>query len=175
MALRFEELTSLTRQYMCAAFEEEEKAGDPYRSSVLSRAGREAFPEIMRRSLELHDDVWLGNELNRAEYWNEHDARGAAVPVAASSERLAACEFNTWYVRGVCRLLLDEGETQCQVYRAAGAKLTRGSCTTHEEQICSLSEILAGHRIRYWPHGGDVRALSIPASPNCHHSVRRLS
>lgn len=89
-----------------------------------------------------------------------------------ASVRLATNEFNTWYVRGLSGLLLDEGMVQCEVYRAGHPKWEPSECSKHEGEIVAVQDVYAGHRRRYWPVP-DPTAFSIPFQPGCHHSIRR--
>jgi hypothetical protein len=100
--------------------------------------------------------------------------RERRVNVRQASERLALTEFNTWYVAGFAHRLVDEGVTECEVYRAAEPKFEHASCSSHELQVYPLAGIIAGHRASYWPDAGDPSKLSIPAGPGCHHTIRRV-
>jgi hypothetical protein len=89
-------------------------------------------------------------------------------------------EFSTWYVHGLARRLLDEGETQCQIYRGEpprplGQGETTGECSKYEGAIVSAQLIYDNHRARYWPEPGNKDALQIPFAPWCHHIIRRVA
>jgi hypothetical protein len=112
--------------------------------------------------------------MNRQSYWRAADVRGRRVNVAQASERLAITEFNTWYVAGLAARLQEEGETCCRVYRAAIPKRESAGCSAHEGQTYALEEIIAGHRVGYWPPPGVPGKLSIPAGPGCHHTIERV-
>lgn len=176
----FEELDEVTRQYMLKEFQAEEKSGNPYRSSRLSPAGLLAFPKAMTEAILRGDEEILAQALSNPEYWNSTEpytrsgvTRQRKINPKKAAEFLARTEFNTWYVRGLARKLLDEGEELCQVYRAAPAWQPRAECLQHDGQVYRLQEIYDGHRAQYWPHS-DPTALSIPVGTNCHHSVRRV-
>ena len=74
---------------------------------------------------------------------------------------------------GLAARLQDEGETHCRVYRGATPKWESAWCSAHEGQTYALAEIIAGHRIGYWPPPGAPGKLSIPAGPGCHHTIER--
>ncbi|MDE2892169.1 MAG: hypothetical protein OXN86_06695 [Chloroflexota bacterium] len=163
----FEELTDEVRSAMLQEFEAEENGGEPYRSTLLTEEGIEAFPVAMRKAIASGNEEALKDELSQPEYWErfnfESDAR-----------RLAVTEFNTWYVRGLSRRLLDEGLETCEIYRAADAQgPSSGECPLYEGALLSLQEVYDGHRARYWPWPGDPDALSVPAHPNCLYTIRR--
>ena len=182
MAMNFEELDDATRRCMLEEFELEMAGDNPYFGQNLSLRGREIFPELMSEAIQRGNEETLAAALNRTALWNSaeqyvrqgviHERR---INVQQQSERLALTEFNTWYVRGLARRLLNEGETQCQVYRAAIPKWGEpAACQEHEGEVFPLRSIYEGHRTRYWPTQ-NLEALSIPFAPNCHHTIRRVT
>ena len=181
MAMVFEELDDTTRKYMLREFQEEESGGSPYRGQNLSPQGCDAFPDLMREAIVGGTEETLAHSLQDAGYWNTHEEyvtrqrKTAQRPVNMNqaAERLATSEFNTWYVRGLCRRLMDEGVTHCQAHRAAEPKWEPGDCAEHEGEVYAVPDIYAGHRTRYWPEPGDRNAVTIPYQPGCHHTIRR--
>ncbi len=181
MMMRFEELDETTRRYMLAEFEAEEATDIPYRSDKLTPKGLSAFPDLVRDAILQGDETRLTDSLSDRTFWRELErwvVRGVttfrrySIPDAA--EGLGLTEFNTWYVRGLARRLMDEGQTHCQVYHAAPGRTDRGSCVTYEGKTVSLAEVYGGHRARYWPKPGNPQAFSIPAHTMCFHTIRRL-
>lgn len=182
MPMNFEELDTTTRGYMLAEFEAEEAGDNPYRSKSLSPAGRTAFPNLLREAITSGDEQTLIVSLLNPGYWNPTERylrsgvwRDRQLNMHQAAERLCMTEFNTWYVRGLAKRLLNEGVTHCQVYRAALPKWEPAECSAHEGQILSVDKVYRIHRARYWPEPGDLTALSIPFGPGCHHTIRRVS
>jgi hypothetical protein len=180
MPMNFEELDKKTRSYMLSEFEAEEASGKAYRGRNLSAAGRTAFLELMREAIRSGNEETLASALADPAYWNPTEpyvrdgvSRIRSVNTNQAAERLAVTEFNTWYVRGLARRLMEDGVKQCQVYRAAEPKWEPGECSRHEGQIYSVEDVYHGHRARYWPEPGNPAAFSIPAEANCHHTIRR--
>ena len=178
---QFEELTEETRCVMLKEFLAEENGGNPYRSKILSREGLLAYPEIMHKALLQGSEETLAVELSRPEYWlpyTTYQRSGKlfkrSVNFEDAARRLAITEFNTWYVCGLASRLLNEGVEECEVYRAEIAQEPRDECLTHEGARYLVQAIYEGHRARYWPPPGNKSALSIPAGPNCHHTIRRV-
>lgn len=176
----FEELDDVTRRLMLEEFEAEEAGGNPYRSKDLSEAGRAAFPRLIRQAISEGNEEMLAADLAAPTLWNPTQAyerkgivRERQINVQQAAERLARNEFNTWYVRGFARRLMDEGVTRCQVYRAATPKWEPAECSQHEGQVLAVEDVYQGHRVGYWPEPGDPTALSIPFQPGCHHTIRR--
>ncbi len=173
MSMRFEELDETTRQYMLDEFEVEEASGNSFRSAVLSAVGLNAFPDLMRAAIQTGNEEMLTVALLDSALWRTLNARGARVNVQQSASQLALTEFNTWYVRGLCKRLMAEGIEQCQIYRAEMPKFEiRTECSCMEDQKFSVEIIYRGHRAKYWPTRNSG-ALSIPSGPSCHHTIRR--
>jgi hypothetical protein len=171
---KFEELDQKTRQYMYGEFDKEESAGNPYRSKNLSPIGLQNFHELMKNAIVNGNEMTLAQSLNNYQFWNEVDSRGRKINVQADAEMLAFTEFNTWYVRGLSRRLIDENIEYCEIYRAAPAYQPRGECTRYEGQKIEVKKVYFGHRAKYWPNSNSS-AFSIPAGPNCHHTIRRIN
>ena len=176
MTMIFTELDETTREWMLQRFEAEESGGNPYRSEVLSQLGLAHWPDVMRQAITDPDgsEVTLADALERPDYWRAADVRGRRVNPGQASERLAITEFNTWYVAGLAARLQEEDVTRCRVYRAGIPKWQPAECSVHEGQTYEVAEIIAGHRIGYWPSPGVPGRLSIPAVPGCHHTIERV-
>jgi hypothetical protein len=150
---------------------------------VLTELGLRRWPDMMRQAITDPDgsEVTLAAAMNRHDYWQATEtyvrdgvARQRRINIVQASERLAATEFNTWYVSGLAARLHDEGETHGRVYRAASPKWQVAACSDHEGQTYALAEIIAGHRVGYWPRPGVQGKLSIPVGPGCHHTIERV-
>jgi len=166
---------------MLEEFQTEERSGNPYRSPRLSSSGIKIFPVEMENAIRTGNEESLARALSQPAYWqtSEPYVKGGSThtrrinPIKAA-QFLAYTEFNTWYVRGFARRLIEEGEELCQIYRAAPAWQPRGECLQHEGKVYRVREIYNGHRARYWSPPGNPSALSIPVGTNCHHSIRRV-
>ena len=180
MAMNFEELDDITRGFMLREFEAE-LAGNPYISDGLSPEGRGAFPGLMRDAIRRGNEESLATALAQPRYWHPAETYRTKtgriaerrVNVQHAAERLALTEFNTWYVRGLGRRLMDEGVTHCQAYRGAEPKWALAECAQHEGQVFPVEDIYRGHRARYWPVPNPA-AMSMPFGPSCHHTIRRV-
>jgi hypothetical protein len=177
----FEELDFITREHMITEFDIEEDSGKPYRSKELSTDGLNVFAGFMRKAITEGNDVSLIQDLSHPQYWmrssSRQSAKGGTQTVTINrrykAEQLGLTEFNTWYVRGLVKRLMEEGETHCQIYRAGTPKGNeRYSCSCLEGENVPLDVVYKGHRARYWPFP-NRSAFSIPSGPSCHHSVRR--
>jgi hypothetical protein len=174
--MNFEELDGKTREYMLVQFETEEASGNPYRGERLTAAGRAVFPDLMRQAIKNGNEQSLRNSLMNPGYWNPTETyersgivRTRNINMQQAVEQLGLSEFNTWYVRGLAKRLMDEGVRSCQAYRGEMPKWEPGDCAAHEGQIFSVEDIYKAHRVRYWPPPGNPGVLSIPFTPGCHH------
>lgn len=180
MAMSYEELDQITRQHMLAELQSEQGTANAYRSKALSQQGLATFPDLLRSAITSGNEVSLTQAISDAALWNpdEEYTRNGVTRIRQrniehSSQRLALAEFSTWYVRGLAKRLLEEGVSNCQIYRGEQPKWEPGECAHHEGLIISVQQIYNNHRVRYWPEPGDQNALSIPYSPGCHHVIRR--
>lgn len=180
MKAKFEELDSKTRQYMKEEFEKEQKSNNPYISPRLSTEGQRVFSSLMIVAISSGDEETLKNELCKKQYFNDTEQyerngerKERIINYEQASEQLAFSEFNTWYVRGLTKKLIDEGIEKCQIYRVKQPKWEPAECSIHEGQIVDVEIIYNGHRSKYWPKKNGS-AFSIPAQPGCHHSIRRV-
>ncbi|MBI0583329.1 MAG: hypothetical protein ISF22_03775 [Methanomassiliicoccus sp.] len=175
--MRYEELDQETRRWMLEEFGAEE-AGEPYRSPSLSAKGREAFGEMMREAITSGTEESLAAALKPKELWAEYEPSPLGgirkTEPARAAVALARSEFNTWYIRGLCRRLMEEGETYLQIYRAADADAPGDQCVPYQNMVLEIRHVYNGHRAKYWPVKND-RVFSVPCGPPCRHTVRRIS
>jgi len=180
--MTYTELSPKVRAMMLEEFRNEQARPNPYRPKVLTEIGELLFCKIMEEYLAKGDEVGLAIALSPTRYWIERGVRNTkngpvpyVLPAATRAKTFALTDFNTWYVRGLCRVLLEEGIAVCEVYRAEHAYEPRGECRSLEGVVLAVEEVYKGHRARYHPE--DTRnqtALTIPVGPNCHHSIRRV-
>ncbi len=154
-----------------------EETSRPYRDSSLSPVGREIFPKEMEKAIRGGDDSTLALALSDPRFWSEYSpsASGGVVKTVPpqAAEKLARMEFNTWYVRGLSRRLIQEGEEFCQVYRAADNGDRGTDCSLVENKVIKVRAVYDGHRSKL--RTGNQQAFSIPAGEGCYHTIRRLS
>ncbi|MBX9581007.1 MAG: hypothetical protein K2X87_11920 [Gemmataceae bacterium] len=151
-------------------------AGVLYLSPRLSAVGRQLYPDLFRAAAESHDMQWLATELNRAgrlktteERLLKNKAIQAKVPHNAA-ETLAEGEFNRFYVRGLCRFVLEGNpEAEVEVYRAKDVADPRPESEARIGERYKAVALLED--LRTSNNGIDV-ALGVPAGPNSGLSVR---
>jgi hypothetical protein len=163
----FIDLDAATRQWMLDEFQKEYNSANPYYGKSLTAYGRQAYVIEMKRAIQDPggNEATLAIALSLPSYWMDHPESNA--------QRLAITEFNTWYVRGLCRCLIEENVEECEVYRAGPAVEPRAECTSWEGRHFKVRDVYNGHRARYWPNP-NPGVFSIPAGANCHHSIKRI-
>lgn len=179
--MNFEELDPTTRKWILDEFNAEQSQTPHFEPTELNPIGLAAFPDLMRQAIQ-HDNIAsLAASLSNSSYWKPtrtYYRKGKPITQnidpTTSAQRLAHSEFTTWYTRGMARKLKEEGITQCQVYRADSAVQPNCECTSLEGNTVSVDEIYNGHRAKYFPTPNQG-AFSIPSSPFCHHTIRRLT
>lgn len=179
---QFDELDEITRHWMMREFLAEEESRNPYRSTRLSQTGLGNFPELMKEAILNGNEESLAKSLLNPSYWKSsevaHSSKGKtfvrSFDIQTVAETLAKTEFNTWYIRGLAKRLIEEGEEECEVYRAASADDPRVECLQHEGKIYKVIEVYNGHRAKYWPRPGNPNIFSMPIGTNCHHTIKRI-
>lgn len=175
--LQLVNLDDRVRKLMLDELEADIEKGVLYISPRLTDAGQRAFPSLMRAAIQHHDDAWLADQLRLPGLLitTEQKAkpRGgytmARVP-ATAPDTLAEGEFNRLYARALCRLAIEDGIPELEVYRAKDVRQPRAE-----------SRMLMGTRINAQALLNDLRthqgvdtALRLPPGPNSGLSVRLL-
>lgn len=125
-----------------------------YLSPRLRPAGRAAFPDLLREAIEGGDDGDLARELSQPGVLDATETRQtkkgivhAKVPVTASTT-LAEGEFNRFYIRGLCRRVVEDGGGAVEVYRARPSSWTRPESEALIGTTIDAHELLADLRSR---------------------------
>ena len=174
-----EELEVITRLYMLDELEKE-LSKPHFVEPSLSADGRTVWEDLLREAIIYGDEATLKLTLLYPKLWQPRAAlsqKGADMGTSSTFEKMVgefAChEFNTWYIRGMSRRLMDEGENECRVYRAERSWEPQGSCLHHDGKTLKVQDIYEGHRARYWPKE-TKGAFSIPFDRRCHHTIGRI-
>jgi hypothetical protein len=180
--MNYEELNETTRQYMLVELENELASNQPYISKALSDIGKIQFPNLLRTAIQTGTPDTLFDVINRIDFWDPVEKyitktgpKERQRNIEQSATRLSISEFSTFYVKGLSKKLLDEGETLCEIYRGALPKWEPGECADHEGMIVELQIIHNNHRRKYWPEPGEKELFAIPFGPGCHHLIKRIT
>lgn len=124
MALILKNLNERTRKEMLSEVEMDIKNGVLYISERLNIHGKEFYPALLIESIKNGDDSTLANALRKGLFnptYQRKNPKGgftnAKMPVNAP-ESLAEGEFNRFYIRALCKIVIETGEGRLKVYRA---------------------------------------------------------
>src|SRR5687768_13074499 len=114
MKMNFPDLDETTRGYMLRELEAELKDPGRYIIKSLNESGLARFPDFLRAAIGGGNEQTLTAALLDPAYWRPHfkprkDGKVRERNIPYWADRLALTEFNTWYVRGLSKRLLDEG------------------------------------------------------------------
>lgn len=174
MSLDLVDLDAETRGAMLTELDGDVEAGSLYLSARLTTQGRGVYPVLLRQAVQDGDDSTLASALLQGHAIRSHEVatRGTttytkAVPRDAHIT-LAEGEFNRFYIRGLCSVVLGLGGREVEVYRAKPVRVAR-----------SASQRLLGVRIDAAVLLEDLRTspgvdtvLGLPPGPNSGLSVR---
>jgi hypothetical protein len=131
--LNLQNLDDVTREYMLSEIERDTAVGNVYLSAYLSSEGRSEYPDLLRCAVIDGDDATLADALARTpglfvSHYEKKKPKGgftiAKVPVTAPTT-CAEGEFNRFYIRALCRRVVDGGGGVVEVYRARESSWAR--------------------------------------------------
>lgn len=175
VGLAYEDLDAGTRLSALAELREDVALGRVYLSPWLTAFGRGVFVPLLDGALQSETDDALATALAMpgilAAIEPNPQVPGSTkrVPYNAAFV-LAELMFNRYYVRGLCRRLVDEGVRRVEVYRAKEAREPRPESERKIGALVDARELLDDHRA----HASELETeLGIPAGPGSGLSVRR--
>jgi len=125
MPFDFEDLDDVTREFMLQEIERARDANELYFSKRFNQAGNEAWPDLLLEAAEEHDEHWLAYQLESQHLMKGFE--GSRTPSGGytikfvphnASETMAEGQFNRFYILGVCRRAINEGQDEVEIYRA---------------------------------------------------------
>lgn len=169
MGLAFANLDGETRKWMIEEIAFDAKADTLYRSPWLTQGGQGDWEELLRDAAANGNDDTLAAQL-RLSGRIAHTAQRRKpktygyttyrVPVTAPE--IMACEFNRFYVRGLCRRAIAEGVPRLEVYRAKAVDQPRPGSPGKVGLLVDPEVILVD--LRNTP--GVEPTFGIPSGPN---------
>ena len=124
MSFNFKHLTEQVRALMLDEVDLDEKSGEMYTGKTTNLAGKAAFAGLLKAAIKDGNEVTLGLSLHPGLFLQKSprsNGRGGTVMASVPSDAnqtLAEGEFNRFYIRAVCRLALDQGCPEVEIYRA---------------------------------------------------------
>ena len=175
MALQLANLDEHTRTLMVEELAIDVANGDLYLSPRLNHRGRVEYEQLLHTTFLAGDDQSLAGDIRSRGLLNDSEQRRkpsggfstAKVPVSAP-ETLAEGEFNRFYVRALCRRVIDDGVGELEVYRAKTVSNPRSTSEAMIGRRVDADSLLQDLRT----HQGVDTSLGLPAGPNSGLSVR---
>ncbi|MBT9559620.1 MAG: hypothetical protein IV100_26560 [Myxococcales bacterium] len=122
----FNHLNAEVRKTMLAEIELDIRENVLTPSKHFTVAGAAGYPALLQRAAAEYDESWLASQLRGAFNKKEIIASGAERDVRRDQHELfAGSEFNRFYVRGICRHAIDNGQTAVRIYRARASQRPR--------------------------------------------------
>jgi hypothetical protein len=170
MALNLLNLDNHTRSLMLEEIDRDIKAQKLYISPRLSATGERDYPNLLITAARDYDDTWLAAEIRSPGRLNPTEQRAARsgfghttakVPITAA-ETMAEGEFNRFYIRGICRRAISDGQSTVTIYRAKSVTNPRPQSVQLEGQSLNAQALLDDLRL----HTGIDTVLGLPPGPN---------
>ena len=174
MGLQYDNLDGHVRKAMIDEFERDLHTERIFFSPRLRSGSEDEWRLLLREAIEMHDDNWLAGQIRsrrllKAREPKKNTRNGASVPRNAP-ETLAEGQFNRIYVRAVCMIAVEFGETHVEIYRGKRAKEPRPESQrkvgTHVEADLLLDDLRNTD--------GYETFLGVPNGPNSGLTVRRI-
>lgn len=145
---------------MLAELQKDIASGVLYYGANLSEAGKAAWPELLRQTIDENDDDWLVQKLT---------VRGMMITTGKyKAAMLAEGEFNRFYVRGLCVRTISAGGSEVVVCRAKSVSDPRPESRALIGKRISAAALLQDLRTSQ----GKTPALGIPGGLNSGITVR---
>ena len=168
MALILKNLDEQTRKAMLEEVDYDTKNGLLYFSPRLSDFGRNEYPQLLVKSISDGNDSTLAESLRHG-CFNSTETRKkpkggttqAKIPSTAP-DTLAEGEFNRFYIRALCRIVIDTGKGQLKVCRVRHSANPRPESEMKIGQVVDAALLLEDIKNNI----GIDTFLGIPAGPN---------
>ena len=177
MGIQYESLDGAVRSCMIQELDLDLSTGRLYLSLRLNDAGKQEWPETLRKAFLEYDDLWLANALRSMNLLNpsvprhNHDGSISMTRMPDNAaDTLAEGEFNRFYARGLCAQVLSSGGTEVEVYRGKVVQNPRPQSQVMIGKHFQVKRLLEDLRQSI----GVEPAMGLPAGPNSGLTVRRL-
>ncbi|OGD79157.1 MAG: valine--tRNA ligase [Candidatus Coatesbacteria bacterium RBG_13_66_14] len=168
MSFNFRNLDDLTRQKMLEEVELDIERGCLYISPRLIAGVEEKYKNLLVDAVKYNDEEWLAEQIEkmgllktREMYTRSGITRERAVPINAHLV-LAEGEFNRFYVRAICKRVLEQGLNVVIVYRGKIVSNPRPDSESKIGSTIDAKSLLGDLR----DHPGVDTALGLPPGPN---------
>jgi hypothetical protein len=153
MGLQLADLDATTRSYMLAELDDDLQVDNLYVGKHLSELGMLQYPGLIRQAIESGTDDSLAAALQAPglflEMYEKKKPTGGFSPARVprtAHQTLGEGEFNRFYLRGLCRRLVDSGGGNVEIYRARASTNPRRESEAMIGKLLDAAELLADLR-----------------------------
>jgi hypothetical protein len=116
----FRNLESDVRPHIVREVELDLTEGVLYFSDRFNEIGIKLYPDLIKQAATSHADGWLGEQLQALGTLNDQEFKAGKIRKVPSNAHtlFSQCEFNRFYIRGLCDRAIELGQTTLRVYRA---------------------------------------------------------
>ena len=176
MSFNFENLDQITRVLMEDEVNYDIQNNRLYISHRLTELGRLNYSRLLKKAIADGNEVSLGNDLKnqncikaKEERRTKNGIQLVNVP-ATANETLAEGEFNRFYIRALCRRLLEDKIGILEIYRAKHVLNPRSESQMIIGKTRDPESLLNDLRTNI----GVEPALGLPKGPNSGLSIHLL-
>lgn len=149
MLLELKNLDEITRKFMVDEIKMDIENGDLYISDRLNNEGKSIYPDLLIKSATSGNDEELAIDLKNKKcfkltYQRRKSSGGFSEVKMPSNapESLAEGEFNRFYIRALCRRVIQENCGQLRVYRARFSEHPREESKEKIGKFVNAEELL---------------------------------
>jgi hypothetical protein len=168
MAFNFRDLDDLTRQKMLGEVELDVQRDCLYISLRLREGNDEAYKNLLIDAVKYHNEEWLAEQIlylgllkDREIFVRNGITRDKAVPRNAHTI-LAEGEFNRFYIRAICKRVIEQGLSVVIVYRGKEVSNPRPESERLIGSELDAQKLIDDLRT----HIGVDTVLGLPSGPN---------
>ena len=176
MSIRYDSLDEAVRHCMVAELDRDIQGGNLYISSRLTEAGALEWPGLLHEAFHNHDDIWLAEQIRTRDLMRataQRRTKGGGITIAKvphnAPKTLAEGEFNRYYIRGLCKHVIECGVTEVEIYRGKDASSPRPESQAMIGKRLPADQLLQDLRVSQ----GVEPALGLP-QPNSGLTARRV-
>ena len=165
MPFNFVNLVQRTRDLMIEEVDYDVSRHSLYLSPRLNVQGSQQYENQLRTAIQTGYETTLAGNLH-----NNALLRQLEPKTRNAHEVLAEGEFNRFYIRALCRRVLEDGTGRLEIYRAKQVGNPRPTSQARIGQMIDPTQLLNDLRSNI----GVDTALGLPPGPNSGLSVRIL-
>jgi len=173
MQFNFENLDQRTRGLMNDEVDRDIQSDNLYISKQFNDIGIQKYPDLLKKAISTGSESSLSDDLkNENCIATEKMKSGKWVKVPHTANKtLAEGEFNRFYIRALCRRVIEDKNGALEIYRAKQVSAPRSESQMRIGEPVDSKKLLDDLRKK----PGVDTALGVPSGPNSGLSVKITS